>query len=115
MMELRHTPVGVIHICCMEPDPFISAIVKVLCALICTDGLSFQPFPNSRAAVSPVPFSAIPPFPFSPLKFSGLMDRLFASERRYIFDRFASMPLYFSCENIFIEMIKHNSSQLSHF
>src|SRR5579863_1860307 len=97
----------------MDPGPFISAIVKVVWALICTEGLSFHPLPNSLAAVSPVPLSAIPPFPFSPVKFSGLMERLFASERRYIFDRFASIPLYFSWENIFSEMIRNNR-QVSH-
>src|SRR6478736_1277020 len=109
MMEFLQTPVGVIQICCMDPGPFISAMVNVLCALICTDGLSFHPFPNSRAADSPVPFSAILPFPFSPLKFSGLMHRLFASERRYIFDRLASIPLYFSWDHVFKEMMRHNT------
>src|SRR5664279_1986011 len=114
MMEFRHTPVGVIQICCIDPDPLISAIVNVVCGLICTEGLSFHPFPRSRAAFSPVPFSAIPPFPFSPFIFSGLMDRLFASDNRYIFDRLASIPLYFSCENAFKEMITHISRQVRH-
>src|SRR5437763_2421618 len=114
MIEFRQIPVGVIQICCMDPGPSISAMTNVVCGLICTEGLSFQPLPNSRAAVSPVPFSAIPPLPFPPLKFSGLIDLLLASERRYIFERFASMPLYFSWEKVFIEIIRHNSRQASH-
>src|SRR4249920_2599052 len=84
----------------MDPEPFISAMVNVVCALISTDGLTFHPFPRSREADAPVPFSAIPPFPFSPLKFSGLIDRLFASDNRNILERLASMPLYFCCEKI---------------
>src|SRR5215470_11424148 len=99
MMELRQTPVGVIQICCMDPGPVISAMVKLVWAFISTDGLTFHPFPKSLAADSPVPFSAMPPFPFSPLKFSGLIERLFASDNRKIMERFDSIPLNFSCEN----------------
>jgi len=42
-----------------------------------------------------LPVVAIPALPFSPLKFSGLMDRDFASDKRKILLMFASMPLYF--------------------
>jgi hypothetical protein len=47
-----------------------------------TEGETFQPCPNSRAGPLPVPSVAMPAFPFSPLKFSGLMDRDFASDSR---------------------------------
>ena len=76
----RQFPVGVIQICCIAPDPFISAAVYVSPALISTEGDIFHPRPSSRAARAPVPSVAIPPFPFSPVGFSGLMDRDFAFE-----------------------------------
>jgi hypothetical protein len=49
-----------------------------------TNGFTFQPCPSSRATSPAVPSSkvAIPPLPFSPVKFSGLIDRVSASERR---------------------------------
>ena len=75
-------PVGVIQICWMAPEPWMSASVKVFPASICTDGEIFQPCPSSRAACAPVPSVAIPPLPFSPVKFSGLIDRDFALESR---------------------------------
>jgi hypothetical protein len=53
----------------------MSAIVKVDRALIRTDGETFQPCPSSRAAFLPVPSVAWPAFPFSPVKFSGLIER----------------------------------------
>jgi hypothetical protein len=40
-----------------------------------TDGETFQPWPSSRAAFLPVPSVAMPPLPFSPVKFSGLIER----------------------------------------
>ena len=81
-MEKRQLPVGVIQMCWMAPGPLMSARVKVLLALMCTDGETFQPCPSSRAALLPVPSVAIPPLPFSPLKFSGLIDRVLALLRR---------------------------------
>jgi hypothetical protein len=42
-------------------------------------GLTFHPCPKSLEALVPVPVVAIPPLPFSPEKFSGLIERLFAS------------------------------------
>jgi hypothetical protein len=62
--------------------PLISAIKKVWPALILTDGDTFQPCPSSRAALAPVPSVAIPALPFSPVKLSGLIDRVFASDKR---------------------------------
>ena len=83
---------GVIQICWIAPGPSISATVNVLLALIRTDGETFQVRPRSRAAPWPVPSVAMPPFPFSPLKFSGLIDRDCASESRERVPRCISRP-----------------------
>jgi hypothetical protein len=40
-----------------------------------TDGEIFHPGPKSLAASEPVPFVAMPALPFSPVKFSGQIDR----------------------------------------
>ena len=66
----------------MQPDPLISASVKVLPALMLTEGETFQPWPRSRAAFLPVPSVAMPALPFSPVKFSGLIERDWAFETR---------------------------------
>ena len=73
---------GVIQICWIAPDPLISANVNVDLALIGIEGETFQPCPKSRATCLPLPSVAIPAFPFSPVKFSGLMDRVSASDNR---------------------------------
>src|SRR5262249_25158811 len=92
-IEYRQLPVGVIQICCMDPDPEISAMVNVCPALITTDGLTFQLTPRSRAGPAPVPVVAFPPAPLAPLKFSGLMLRLLAGDRRKRLERLDSTPL----------------------
>jgi hypothetical protein len=86
----------------MAPGPSISAMVIVSPGLTIMNGLTFHPLPKSRAAGEAFATlrwslsrtgSAIPPFPFSPVKFSGLMERVFASDN---FDRvpmFMSRPL----------------------
>jgi hypothetical protein len=79
--------------CCIAPGPVISAIVNVFLGSICTDGLTFQPCPKSLDAFKPVPVVAIPPRPFSPLKFSGLIDLVLASDKRNRFPIFTSTPL----------------------
>jgi len=66
----------------MAPGPSISASVKVSLASICTDGEIFHPWPSSRAACAPVPSVAMPPLPFSPVKFSGLIERVLAFDSR---------------------------------
>ena len=73
---------GVIQICWMQPGPLISASVKVVPALMLTDGETFQPWPSSREARLPVPSVAMPALPFSPVKFSGLIERVWAFEVR---------------------------------
>jgi hypothetical protein len=40
------------------------------------EGDTFQPWPRPRAQLAPVPSVAMPPFPFSPVKFSGEIDRV---------------------------------------
>src|ERR1044071_2966880 len=82
-MERRQLPVGVIQICWMQPGPLISPITNVFFDLITTDGDNFQPRPRSRAAPLPVPSVAIPALPFSPVKFSGLIERDLAFDTRY--------------------------------
>ena len=81
-MECRQFPVGVIQICWMQPGPLISPRVKIVLALMTTDGDTFQPWPNSRDAPLPVPSVAMAPLPFSPVKFSGLIERDWALETR---------------------------------
>src|SRR5436190_21970292 len=92
-MEKRQLPVGVIQICWIQPPLFISANVKVVFDLITTLGLTFHFWPRSLDGPAPVPVVAMPPFPFSPLKFSGLMDLVLASDRRKILLRLLSIPL----------------------
>ena len=53
------------------------------------EGLTFQPRPRYLAAFWPVPVVAIPPLPFSPVKFSGEIERVWAPEVRY---RVESVP-----------------------
>ncbi len=93
-MENRHLPVGVIQICCIAPGPPMSASSKVSPALMVTQGEIFHPWPRSRAHAAPFPSVAMPPLPFSPLKFSGESERLFALERRGRFPRLRPSPLY---------------------
>ena len=56
--------------------------MKVVLALMRTEGETFQPWPSSRAAFLPVPSVAMPALPFSPVKFSGLIERDWAFETR---------------------------------
>ena len=44
---------------------------------------------------------AIPPFPFSPVKFSGLMDLVFASDNLYRLPILRSRVFFSRCENAF--------------
>ena len=81
-MKWRQGPVGVIQMCWIAPGPSISARVKVSPGLMLTEGEIFQPWPRSRATLAPVPSVAMPPLPFSPVKFSGLIERVFALESR---------------------------------
>src|SRR5512139_1414601 len=74
----------------MQPGPLIDPSVKVVPALIRTDGDTFHVWPRSRAAFLPVPSVAMPALPFSPVKFSGLIDRDRALERRCRLPRFWS-------------------------
>ena len=82
-MELRQlSPLGVSQMCWMIPGPSIWARVNVVFCLTRTEGEIFQPRPSSRAKSLPVPSTAMPPLPFSPVTFSGLIDRDRADERR---------------------------------
>src|SRR5277367_1361367 len=72
----------------MHPGPVISARVTVVLALISMEGETFQPWPSSREACAPSPLVAMPAWPFSPVKFSGLMERDSTLSRRKIFSRF---------------------------
>src|SRR5215469_5191935 len=83
-MENRQLPVGVIQICWIDPCPEMSARVNVSPGLMITKGFTFHPRPRSRAASDATPSVAIPPLPFSPVKFSGLTEKVFASEVRKI-------------------------------
>src|SRR5579859_520157 len=77
----------------MDPGPVISAIVNVDFAGTRTNGDTFQPCPRSRAAPRAGPSVDVPALPFSPVKFSGPIDRVFALEMRLKLPRFKSKPL----------------------
>ena len=80
---LRQNPgKAVIQICWIAPGPWISATVNVWCGSIRTEGDTFQPRPRSFAATAPVPSVAMPPAPLAPVKFSALIERDFARDRR---------------------------------
>src|SRR5689334_1189224 len=85
MVWLRHPPVGVSQMCWIAPDALMSHIVKVSPGPIFTDGETFHPWPRSDDGHEPVPSVAMPPLPFSPVKFSGLIERVsaFASRQRF--------------------------------
>src|SRR5580692_12301942 len=80
--------------CWMEPAPLISARVTVFSGGITMNGFTFQPCPRSRAAFEALPSVAMPPLPFSPLKFSGLIEKLLALETRYRLLRLLVSPSY---------------------
>ena len=71
----------------------MSAIVNVSCAATRTLGDIFQPCPSSLAQFSPVPWTAIPAFPFSPVKFSAQIERVFASDILDRLPKFIPKPL----------------------
>src|SRR5205814_9986866 len=77
----------------MAPGPVISANVKVDLAGTRTKGETFQPWPKSRAALLAGPSVDMPALPFSPVKFSGPIERVFALESRLRLPRFKSSPL----------------------
>src|SRR5215467_3985197 len=68
--------------CWSAPGPSMSAKVAALCGAITMEGEIFQPCPRSRAALAPVPSVAIPALPFSPVKFSALIERVLACDSR---------------------------------
>src|SRR5215211_2457332 len=78
----------------MAPWPVISARVNVLPGSIIMKGLIFQPCPRSRAASEALPCVAMPPLPFSPVRFSGLIEKVFARDTLYKLLRLLSRPSY---------------------
>jgi hypothetical protein len=96
MIEWRHLPsASVIQICWIAPGPSISARVKVSPGSMKIDGLIFQPCPRPPALAysAPVPSVAMPPLPLAPSKFSGLIERDFASDSRDSTPRLMPNPL----------------------
>src|SRR5579863_3412898 len=87
MMLERHGPVGVIQICAIAPGPLISASTFTSPGSITTYGETFHPRPSLRAGLFNGSGDAIAPLPFSPVGFSGLIERLFA------FDRIGRLPM----------------------
>ena len=57
------------------------------------EGETFHFCPGPRAWTAPVPSVAMPPRPFSPVKFSGEMDRVRAPDSRYRLPRLTPSPL----------------------
>jgi hypothetical protein len=72
----RLCPVGVSQICWIAPLPLISpASVNVCPGSIFTEGEILPPAPKvASERASPVPDVAMPPLPFSPVRFSGLIE-----------------------------------------
>src|ERR1700720_849214 len=60
----------------------MSARVAVALPAILIDGETFQVRPNSRDGTLPVPSVAMPALPLAPVKFSALIERVSALERR---------------------------------
>src|SRR6516162_5343300 len=77
----------------MAPGPWMSATTYVAPAATSFDGETFQPRPRSRAGPAPVPSVAMPPRPFSPVGFSGLIDRVRAVDSRARLPRPRPNPL----------------------
>src|SRR6266436_797589 len=79
MLE-RHAPVGVIQMWAIAPAPDISARTFTSPGSITTYGATFHPRPSFRAGLLAGSGIAMAPLPFSPVGFSGLIDRLSAFE-----------------------------------
>src|SRR5579871_1508688 len=93
-MVWRHLPpASVIQICWIAPEPSMSARVNVSPGWMMTKGETFQPCPRPRAALAAGPSVAMPPLPFSPVKFSGLIERVLALDRRARLPRCIPRPL----------------------
>src|SRR6185437_11224638 len=92
MRSRQRTWAGVIQICWMAPEPSISPRTSVSPGATRLDGEIFQPRPSPRAWTAPVPSSAIPPLPFWPVGFSGLIERDLASDKRDRLPRCSPSP-----------------------
>src|SRR5215470_11955852 len=77
----------------MAPGPVMSASTAVAPGATSIEGEIFQPWPSERAGDLPVPSVAMPPWPGAPVKFSGLIERLLASDRRDRLPRWSPSPL----------------------
>ena len=82
MRSRQRTFAGVIHICWIAPAPSMSPRRSVSPGATRFEGEIFQPRPRPRAWIAPVPSSAIPPLPFSPVGFSALIERDLAVDKR---------------------------------
>src|SRR5713101_7505038 len=85
MLE-RQSPVGVIQICAIAPEPAMSASTFTSPGSITMYGETFHPRPSLRAGLLAGSGIAIAPLPFSPVGFSGLIERLSA------FDKIGRLP-----------------------
>jgi hypothetical protein len=92
-MLYRQCPVGVIQICWIAPGPAIFATSNTCPGSIRTNGETFHPGPRSRALLAAGPSVDMPPFPFSPVKFSAEIERVFARDKRERLPRFRPKPL----------------------
>src|ERR1700761_7746664 len=93
-MVWRQRPrASVIQICWIAPEPSMSASVNVSPGWMITNGEPFQPWPRSRAICAAGPSVDMPPAPFSPVKFSGEIERDLALESRARLPRLRPRPL----------------------
>src|SRR5260370_12214590 len=83
----RQSPVGVIEIAAIGPAPAMSARTFPSPGSITMYGETFHPRPSLRAGLFAGSGEAIAPLPFSPVGFSGLIERLSA------FDRIERLPM----------------------
>ena len=82
-IRLRQRTLETTHqICWIAPGPAMSASSRSSPGAISIEGETFQPWPRPRAQEAPVPSVAMPPLPFSPVKFSGEIERVLASDSR---------------------------------
>ena len=83
----------VIQICWIAPVPSMSASSRVSPGAMMMYGEIFQPCRGPRAAFAAGPSVDMPPLPFSPVKFSGLIERVLARDKRERLPRCSPRPL----------------------
>src|SRR5580704_1385862 len=114
-MVWRQRPrASVIQICWIAPDPSMSASVNVSPGWMITNGETFQPWPRSRAICAAGPSVDMPPLPFSPLKFSGEIERDLALESLARLPRLRPRPLKSAIQRLRLCLQKAAGGERAH-